>query len=578
MKLSFFLTPEAEHKLKALLHARDARLLSTLRDLGVTELYGQHETIGIMESPSRSGMWARIAQKLGLKLPASEPGFRISVTRTIMPFRTEVEVKETVERSLNTEGAKAVSIAQRAIELLGMLVDSQKRFNTTIQRRFILALEHAVAREDAEAVEALANSLHMAESYFLGAPSMRILRTDVPDEEQHADLQEVTASAMDDENHALTHSLKAKLHSLKESKSQASAFAVMVVSLVSPRSGFSVVADSLSTLPRAQAELQQTLANLDSMNLDSLESPDTGSSEDALVIVRDAVKQLAVLADEPSSSLTKALSQLATVALIPLPELRWHLQKKRFGFGSQPIAEILPKRFDVAWELLAGFALMAVAHGAVPPLSEPGVEDEQSVKLDALLDVPIINPDIGLFRYPSQALDALKMVVQEIAEKIGSRPVRQSETINRSLRILLGSELASREPILFLRTSARLVACGGNLLWPDCLALANARARHHRFLDPDEAVANVEVAHDVESNAAGIKIKFSVVQKRVPPRIREAYHGLPLAGRIQVLSELVEFAKRHHTTAIQISSAQIAQQIEMDEDELLRGIRKKTTS
>lgn len=531
MKLSLHLTPEGEEKLKELLLASDGKLLSTLHKFGITQLCSEIETIPI---PPPLTFWERCRSLLGL------------------PPRHQIR-------------SKPPSAPERALEILGMLIQAHEAVGTAIRTRFIVALERAAERADSNALELLAGALSPNEA--LAFSSAQLFQRELLEATGVVDVATLKMAEA-----------SAKLFVIP-TDGDAEAPQKIAATAHSSVPGARTLLEAVCASPLAQAKLQRTVSNLDSMQSATFQSGDSGSNADAVVVVQTAIKDLAHLAEEKEVVVRQALGQLALSALSPLPELRWQLKRGPIGIGTSMPGDPLPERFDVAWDLLTSFALAAVAHGeaSAPDMPKTAARDIRSEEIE---NKRLVKAEQSVSRYVTRALDYMSAGVSELSSQVTAltNPRREILHLSKQLRLICESGLLLQDEMLKLRIAARVVASEGNLSWQDCLALTNARSRFHQFLDASDPTTQAGFTHKVTAQKGGLIVHVSVKERRLSVGLREHYEKQRLHGRIQVLSELVEFAKREHATPIQISSEQIAKRTEVDNEELLRAIRRKTAN
>jgi hypothetical protein len=313
------------------------------------------------------------------------------------------------------------------------------------------------------------------------------------------------------------------------------------------------------------------------MQTATFQSCNSGASENAIVIVKETVRRLAEVSEQKVEMIHRALGQIASFALSTMPEIRWQLKRGPLGIGSSALGGRKPAETDIAWDLLTSVAVSAIGLGEISVPKETEFRSKE-IEVRQLSVVPVKKIRTTLFRHPTQIVAFLKEGAITLSREVENMIQRQLKTLNQCdlLLEIRETSLARDDEMLQFRIAARVIASAGNLEWHDCLALANARARYHQFIDADDPKEDTQIRHQVITSDGGLVVHVAIKERRLPVMFREHYERQKLIGRIQILSELVEFAKREHLTRIHISSQDMAKQSSIETEALLRTIRAKT--
>ncbi len=127
---------------------------------------------------------------------------------------------------------------------------------------------------------------------------------------------------------------------------------------------------------------------------------------------------------------------------------------------------------------------------------------------------------------------------------------------------------AAEYPELALEIVGSVLDSGGTLGWEDCLTIANARARYHRYVDaadgfPSEFYGKLSMGAD-----GGLYTRFSLVQQPLSAECRKRFESEDLAGRVRFLWTLVRYARQVRARIHSVPAREVRQQIVVREAEL----------
>jgi hypothetical protein len=159
------------------------------------------------------------------------------------------------------------------------------------------------------------------------------------------------------------------------------------------------------------------------------------------------------------------------------------------------------------------------------------------------------------------------------AEKTTSgQPLLRNERL--ALRTMLTDEAIAADPELVVRLAGALCHNRGTLAWETCLALANSRARYHRYITADDRTEwHIRIASRPGPEGT-LEIPFAVIEQPLSVRFRQRFEAEDLEGRLHILWQLVQYAARLHASILTLTASEVSQQVDLREEELWNLIKK----
>jgi hypothetical protein len=311
----------------------------------------------------------------------------------------------------------------------------------------------------------------------------------------------------------------------------------------------------------ARHELDRELSYLDSLQGALSQSTTCPQAlADVVVLVHPRLQQVIVNLSEQTSLtvdlIARALRLAAGNAALPIPQMLWSLQQGPEVNGRARSGEAFPPKLDIAWELLtrAGATLPTTSKGRGPKIEETRIYNPpEALRQRESLLAEVSRISIETF---TVLFDLMVEAAAITREGIHESPKPPS------------SEISFVDPNLAVRLEGAICRNHGTLPWETCLALANSRARYHRYLDAGES-ASWQIQFNARPSADGaIDIRYAVVEQPLSEQFRRRFEAEDLQGRVRILWHLVNYAACLHTSILTLTAAEAGRQVDLREEEL----------
>lgn len=306
----------------------------------------------------------------------------------------------------------------------------------------------------------------------------------------------------------------------------------------------------------AQRDVFTERSYLDSLQNLTAGGPDGPQAmEDLLVLVRTRLRQLIFKLAERSVLTPKIVEQelerIVRQAATQFPDLFWSLDKGKKTRGRTRHGEPFRDGVDVAWTLLA--------RAAAGRRTTHQWMEWTSLQRKALRKISYLSETIT---------DLFKTLKADLLLGKSAQTFIERDWVLTLKSRLTGDDALADDPDLAVRLAGALCQNPGTLTWESCIALANSRAKFHRYVETSEDTP-WHVQLDVRPGRDGkIEIPFAVVEQPLSSRFRLFFEEQDLVGRVRILWELVHYAATLRLSLLSITAADAQHQVLLREEDL----------